>query len=158
VQQLAGVGLIRPGEHRTTFRLPPALEAAAEALAAVDFSSPFVAERWAEHLGDYLFLGGDRAPGQRRIHRRYLLDGLDRLPRAFLSALEPVLPAAEFVEACARAIDGEAGVKELEDGRRVWAAGYAIERLEAHPSFPVCSAVARFLQRADPARDYPWPP
>jgi hypothetical protein len=157
VEQLAAVGLIRPGEAPGTFHLPPALEAAARALARADFSSRAARERWALHMGDNIYLDGEHREQQRRAHLRYLKAGLDRLPRAFLSALDPLLPPADFVEACARVIDAEAGGKPLRAGCRP-SVGEAIERLEKHPDYPYCPAVARYARQADPARDYAYAP
>jgi hypothetical protein len=54
-------------------------------------------------------------------------------------------------------IDGEAGGKRPGAGRRS-SVGDTIERLEKHPGYPYCPAVARYAQQADPARDYPWAP
>jgi hypothetical protein len=155
VGQLAAVGLTQPGRMPGTFRLPPALEAAAPVLAKTDFSFRAVREQWALHLGDNVYADREHREHQRCAHVRYLRSGLDRMPRAFLSALDPLLPPAEFVEACAQVIDAEAGGKLLGARPR---AGQAIERLERHLDYPYCPAVARYARQADPARDYPWSP
>ena len=57
-----------------------------------------------------------------------------------------MLTPAEFVGACAGLIDASVSPT----------AGRAIERLDAHPDYPVCPAVCRLLARADPARHHPY--
>lgn len=154
VEELAAAGLLNLGRHGHVFRVAPELEAAADALSAVDFSTRAAQERWAEHLGDHE-LGADArgaAPGdargaaQRAAYTRYLFAGLLRRPAAFIEPLEAVLAPAAFVAACAQVIDGPVGAP----------AGRALERLEAHPDYPPCPAVPRLLERADPARHHPY--
>ncbi|MGK4001789.1 hypothetical protein WMF31_04125 [Sorangium sp. So ce1036] len=156
IRELTEEGLLIPGAHGHVFRVARELEADAEALAAIDLSDAALRARWAEHLGDHELLARERpsaaaearAAAQREAYRRYLLARIaDRATaRAFLDPLEAVLTPAELVDACAGLIDAAVDAT----------AGHAIERLEAHPDYPVCPAVSRLLARADPAQHHPY--
>ncbi|WP_437760563.1 DUF6896 domain-containing protein [Sorangium sp. So ce1389] len=156
IRELTGDGLLVPGEHGHVFRVVPELEASAGAFASVDFSDAAVRARWAERLGDLELLALERpsaatrsrAATQREAYKHYLLAGIAReaTARAFIDPLEAVLTPDEFVGACAGLIDASVSAT----------AGHAIERLDAHPDYPVCPAVGRLLARADSARHHPY--
>ncbi|APR80799.1 Hypothetical protein A7982_06146 [Minicystis rosea] len=146
IKELAALGALQLDKYEHTFRLQRELEEAAEELAAIDFSSPDVGERWMEHMGDHLLTDDARAHEQREVYVRYLFAGLDRNAHVFIEPLEAVLSPAELVETCSKVIGGSIGP----------ATGCAIERLRAHPEYPFCTAVVSLLHRADPARHHPY--
>ncbi|KYF69670.1 DUF6896 domain-containing protein [Sorangium cellulosum] len=156
IRELSEEALLVPDEKGYVFRVLPELEELAAALASIDFSDAERRVRWAEHLGDLDLLARERpstasearATAQRAAYKRYLLARIarDSTARAFIDPLEAVLTPAEFVDACAGLIDASVSVTS----------GHAIERLDAHPDYPVCPAVGRLLARADPAQHHPY--
>ncbi len=156
IRELLREGLLVLGKHGHVFRVVRELEEDAGAFASIDFSDAALRARWAEHLGDHELLARERpsaaaearATVQREAYKRYLLAGIasEATARAFIDPLEAVLTPAELVDACAGLIDAAVNAT----------AGHAIERLDAHPDYPVCPAVSRLLARADPERHHPY--
>ncbi|WP_437738180.1 HEAT repeat domain-containing protein [Sorangium sp. So ce1335] len=156
IRELTEEGLLVPRAEGQVFRVLPELEESAGALASIDFSDAELRARWAELLGDHELLALERpsaeaqarAAAQRAAYKRYLLARIAReaTARAFIDPLEAVLTPAELVDACAGLIDASVNATS----------GHAIERLDAHPDYPVCPAVGRLLARADPAVHHPY--
>ncbi|WP_437786607.1 HEAT repeat domain-containing protein [Sorangium sp. So ce1097] len=156
IRELTAEGLLVPARGGHVFRVLPELEESAGALASIDFSDAELRARWAEHLGDLELLALERpsaaartrATAQRAAFKDYLLERIAReaTARAFIEPLEAVLTPAELVDTCAGLIDAAVNATS----------GHAIERLDAHPDYPVCPAVSRLLARADPAVHHPY--
>ncbi|WP_441288378.1 DUF6896 domain-containing protein [Sorangium sp. KYC3313] len=156
IRELTREGPLVVNERGHVFRVVPEIEENAGAFASIDFSDASLRARWAEHLGDHELLAVERpsaatqarAAAQREAYRRYLLAGIasEATASAFIEPLEVALDPAEFVDVCAGLIDASVNTTS----------GRAIERLDVHPDYPVCPAVARLLARADPALHHPY--
>jgi hypothetical protein len=138
--------LLVPHERGHVFRLDPALEALADAAAALP------EEAWragAARLGDYEE-GHAQAESVRVARRDWLLAILaseDR-PWAALGALATLLPQAAFAELCARVLDQRpVGSFSAE----------VVLALEALPDELGSAAVLRLLPRLSPEEHHPYP-
>lgn len=152
IRELQAQGLLRhpPSEH--VFRLPPALEALADAADSLDLGTPGARERSFLLLGDFEVLdsrvSSERALAVREARREWLLARvtIPSLADEALGALQGLMSPDAFVLTCERALSGPISS----------AMGAAIERLDALPGSASAPAVFALLQRMLPEEHHPY--
>ncbi|NVJ20040.1 hypothetical protein HUW62_02145 [Myxococcus sp. AM011] len=152
IRELQAQGLLRhpPSEH--VFRLPPALEALADAAGTLDFDAPDARERSFLWLGDFEALDSsvfaERVLAVREARREWLLARatVPSLAGDALAALQGLVSPDAFVVTCERVLSGPISS----------AMGAAIERLDALPGNASCPAVFSLLQRMSPEEHHPY--
>ncbi|NTX52976.1 hypothetical protein [Myxococcus sp. CA039A] len=152
IRELQNQGLLRHPTSEHVFRLPPELEALAEAAETLDLGSRQAREQSFVLLGDFEALDDStfaaRAREAREARKQWLLARTTAPTSAgdALAALQELLPPDAFVQACARVLSGPISS----------AMGDAIERLDTLPGVAGGPAVFALLQRLSPEEHHPY--
>ncbi|MCP3101048.1 hypothetical protein LZ198_19415 [Myxococcus sp. K15C18031901] len=153
IRELQVDGLLTHPESDHVFRLPPELEALADAADALTVDEGAARERVALLLGDYELLEGhrfaDRAWANREARQEWLLERAlgSRASSEAFDALRPLLSPEVFLDTCVRAIEGPLSA----------ATTAAIEQLEQQPGADGADAVLRLTGRMSPLEHHPYP-
>ncbi|MCP3138208.1 DUF6896 domain-containing protein [Pyxidicoccus xibeiensis] len=158
IDDLRAGGLFGRPEPGMSLRLPPGLEALAEAAEALDLSSDEATARCLAHLRDFEALasrpGGEvfqaKAELMRRSRRDWLLahSGTPGTAREAFSALRGLATDEELIRTCTRVLEGPVSS----------ATGDAVNRLDAMPGAAGSEAVLHLaLHRLSPCQHHPYP-
>ena len=154
IRELQVEGFLTHRESDHVFRLPPELEALAEAAGALESGAREARERMALLLGDFELLGGrefaDRAWANREARLGWLIEraSVSSASDEAFATLRPLLSPEVFVRTCVRVIEGP-------PSRAVAAAIEHLDPLEPGPE--VSEVVLGLLRRVSPAEHHPGP-